>query len=78
MLQIGRCPEASLHTILEESPDSESRGSTETLAETFTEQPPLLPFRGGAIFNVIIDSPPRNGKTDEERAAHENRNVNHA
>ena len=25
MLQIGRCPEASLHTILEENPDSESR-----------------------------------------------------
>ena len=48
----------------------------ETLDETFTEQPPLLPFRGGAIFNVSIDSPPRNGKTDEERAAHENRNVN--
>jgi len=36
----------------------------ETLAETFTEQPPLPPFRGGTIFNVSID------------AACENRNVN--
>ena len=50
----------------------------ETLAETFTEQPPLPPFQGGAIFNVSIDSPPQNGETDEERAARENRNVNRA
>ena len=48
----------------------------ETLVETFTEQPPLLPFWGGVIFNVSIDSPPRNGETDEERAARENRNIN--
>ena len=50
----------------------------ETLVETFTEQPPLPPFWGGAIFNVSIDSPPQNGKTDEERAARENRNINRA
>jgi len=78
MLHTSRGPGPSLQTILEENPDSESQGSTEPLAETFTEQPPLLPFRGGAIFNVSIDSPPRNGETDEERAAHENRNVNRA
>jgi len=58
MLHAGRDLGASLQTILEENPDSESQGSTEPLAETFTKQPPLLPFRGGAIFNVSIDSPP--------------------
>ena len=50
----------------------------ETIAETFTEQPPLPPFWGGTIFNVSVDSPPWNSETDEERAAHENRNVNRA
>ena len=30
------------------------------------------------IFNVSIDSLPRNGETEEERAAHENWNVNRA
>ena len=48
----------------------------ETLAQTFTEQ--LPPFLGGSIFNVSVDSPPRNSETEEERAARENRNVNHA
>ena len=69
---------ASLQTILEENLNSESQGSTETITETTTELLPLPPFRGGAIFNVSVDSPPRNGKTEEERAAHENQNVNHA
>ena len=50
----------------------------ETLAKTFSEQLLLPPFWGGAIFNVSIDSPPRNGETDEERAARENRNANRA
>ena len=58
MLHASRGPGTSLQTILEENLDSESQGSTEPLAETFTEQPPLLPFRGGTIFNVSIDSPP--------------------
>ena len=48
-----------------------------TVAETTTELLPP-PFRGGAIFNVSIDSPPRNGEIEEECAAHENRNVNRA
>ena len=77
MLHIGRCPGVSLQTIPEENPGSESQGSTETLAETFTEQL-LPPFRGGAIFNVSIDSPPRNSENEEEHVAHENRNINHA
>ena len=75
MLHVGRCPGASLQTILEENPDSESQGSTETVAETTTEQLPLPPFRGGAIFNVSIDSPPQEGDTKEDRAAHINRNI---
>ena len=58
MLHVGRCPEASLQTILEENPDSESQGSTVTVVETTTVQPPLPPFRGGGIFNVSVDSPP--------------------
>ena len=62
MLHIGRRPGASLQTILEENPDSESQGSMETVAETTTEQLPLTPFHGGAIFNVSIDSPRGKGK----------------
>ena len=50
----------------------------ETLAETFSDQFLLPPFWGGAIFNVSIDNPPRNGETEEERVARENRNVNRA
>jgi len=61
MLHVGRRSGASLQTILEENPDSESQGSMETIAETTTELLPLPPFRGGAIFNVSVDSPPRNG-----------------
>ena len=78
MLHIGRCPEASLHTILEENPDSESQGSTKNVAETAAVQSPFPPFRGGGIFNVSVDSPPRDGETKEDHAAHVNRNANHA
>ena len=44
LMHVGRCPEASLQTILEENPNSESQGSTETIAETTTELLPLPPF----------------------------------
>ena len=74
MLHVGQRPEASLHTILEENPDSESQGSMETVATA--EQLPFPSFRGGAIFNVSVDSPLREGETEEDRAAHINRNVN--
>ncbi|XP_066351301.1 uncharacterized protein [Miscanthus floridulus] len=77
MLHLGQSPRAPLQTILEETPGSESQGSTETLAKTFSEQFLLPPLRGGAIFNVSIDSPSRNGET-EERVAQENRNINRA
>ena len=50
----------------------------ETITETTAEQPPFSPFHGGAIFNVSVDSPPQEGKTEEDRAAHVNRNVNRA
>ena len=76
MLQMDRCPIASLQTILEENPDSESQGSTETVAETVAVQPPFPPFRGGEIFNVRVDNPPWDGETDEDHAAHVNRNAN--
>ena len=76
MLHLGRCPGVPLQTIPKENPGFESQDSTETLAETFSEQLLLPPFRGGAIFNVSVDSPLWNGKTEEERVAQENRNVN--
>ena len=78
MLHVGRRSGASLQTILEENLDSESQGSMETLAKTFTEQLPLPPFQGGAIFNVSVDSPPQDGETEEECVARENQNINHA
>ena len=78
MLYVGRHPGASLQTILEENPDSESQGSTETVAETTTELLLLPPFRGGAIFNVSVDSPSREGEMEEDRTACVNRNINRA
>ena len=50
----------------------------ETVAETSAEQPPFPPFYGGAIFNVSVNSPPREGETEEDRAARVNRNANRA
>ena len=78
MLHIYRRFGASLQTIPEENPDSESQGSMETVAETTTKLllPPL--FHGSAIFNVSVDSLAQNGKTEEEHAAHENQNINRA
>ena len=76
MLHVGRCPKASLQTILEENPNSESQGSTETVAKTATVQPPFPPFRGGGTFNVSVDIPPWDGETDEDRTTHVNRNTN--
>ena len=58
MLQIGRRPEGSLHTILDENPDFESQGSTEIVTETAAVQPPFPPFRGSRIFNVSVDHQP--------------------
>jgi len=56
-------PQSILQTILEENPDSESQGSMETVAETTNEQLPFPPFRGGAIFNISVDSPHGKGKS---------------
>ena len=49
----------------------------ETVAETTAVQPPFRPFRGGRIFNVSVDSPPWDGETEEDCAAHVNRNTNY-
>ena len=78
MLHVGRRPEASLQTILEENLDSESQGSMKIVAETTTVQPPFPPFHGGTIFNVSVDSPPQEGETEEDRATRVNRNINRA
>ena len=69
-------PRSIPQSILEENPDSDPQGSTEMVAKTTTEQLPLPPFRGGAIFNVSVDSPPREGETEEDHAARINRNLN--
>ena len=50
----------------------------ETITEMTTELLLPPPFHGGAIFNISVDSPPRNGETEEECVARENRNVNRA
>ena len=50
----------------------------ETIVKTTTELLLPPPFCGDAIFNVSIDSPPRNGETEEEHTARENRNINRA
>ena len=47
----------------------------ETVAETSIEQPSFPPFHGGAIFNVSVDSPPREGETEEDRATCVNGNA---
>ena len=54
MLQIGQRPKGSLHTILEENPDSESPGSTEIIAEIAAVQPPFPPFRGGGVTPQVF------------------------
>ena len=48
----------------------------EIVTETTTVQPPFPPIRGGGIFNISVDSPPWDRETDEDRAAHVNRNAN--
>ena len=78
MLQIDQHPKESLHTILEENPDSESQGFTKIVAKIATVQPPFPHFRGGGIFNVSINNPARDRETDEDYAAHVNRNTNRA
>ena len=48
----------------------------ETVVEMTTELLLPPPFRGGAIFNVSVDSPPQEWETEEDRATRVNRNVN--
>ena len=50
----------------------------EIVTEITTVQPPFPPFHGGGIFNVSIDSPSRDGETDEDCAARVNKNANRA
>ena len=78
MLHVGRRSGASFQTILEENPDFESQGSTETVAEMTTELLLPPPFHGDTIFNISVDSHPRNGEIEEERVACENQKINRA
>ena len=76
MLQISRCPKASLHTILEGTLSSESQGSMEMVSETPSDFPPFPLGFGGRIFHVIANEPSRDGENDEERQQRLNRNIN--
>jgi hypothetical protein len=70
----------SLFTIPEESTGStESHGTsyTRTLIDPYGKEFPAFPLGfGGVVFAVSNDEPPRDGETDQERVAREERNVN--
>jgi hypothetical protein len=69
----------SLSTIPKESTGStKSHGTsyTRTLIDPYGQEfPAFPPSFGGAVFTVSNDEPPRDGETDQERVAREERNV---
>jgi hypothetical protein len=79
VVEIRQIGEDSLSTILEESTGStESHGTnhTRTLIDPYGQEfPTFPPGFGGAIFAVSNDEPPRDGETDQERVAQEERNA---
>jgi hypothetical protein len=80
VVEIRQIREDSLSTILEEGTGStESHGTsyTRTLIDPFGQE--FLAFPpgfGGAVFAISNDEPPRDGETDQERVAQEERNAN--
>jgi hypothetical protein len=79
VVEIRQIKEDSLSTILEESTGStrpHGTNHTRTLIDPYGEDFPAFPlgFRG-VVFTVSNDEPPRDGKTDQERAAREERNA---
>jgi hypothetical protein len=79
VVELRQIGEDSLSTILEESTGStESHGTSYTCTlidpygQEFSAFPPGF---GGVIFTVSNDEPPRDGETDQERVAQEERNT---
>jgi hypothetical protein len=79
VVEIKQIGEDSLSTISEESTRStKSHGTsyTHTLINPYGQEfLAFLPGFGGAIFVVSNDEPPRDGETDQERVAREERNT---
>jgi hypothetical protein len=79
VVEIRQIGEDSLSTIPKEGTRStESHGTsyTRTLIDPYGQKfPAFPPDFGGAIFAVSNDEPPRDGETDQERAAWEERNA---
>jgi hypothetical protein len=81
MVEIRQIGENSLSTISKESTGStESHGTsyTCTLINPYGQEFLAFPLDfGGAVFAVSNNKPPRNGETDQERVAQEERNADH-
>jgi hypothetical protein len=81
MVDIRQIGQDSLSTILEEgtrSTDSHETSYTRTLIDPYGQE--FLAFPpgfGGTIFAVSNDEPPRDGETNQERIAREERNADH-
>jgi hypothetical protein len=81
MMEIRQIREDSLSTIPEEGTGStESHGTsyTRTLIDPYGQE--FLAFPpgfGGAVFAVSNNEPPRDGETNQERVAREERNADH-
>jgi hypothetical protein len=79
VVEIRQIGEDLLSTIPEESTGStKSHGTsyTRTLIDPYGQEFPAFPpdFEG-AVFAISNDEPPRNGETDQERVAREERNT---
>jgi hypothetical protein len=76
VVHIRQIGEDSLSTIPEESTGSHGTNYTRTLIDPYGEDfPAFPPGFGGAVFAVSNDETPRDGETDQERAAQEKRNA---
>jgi hypothetical protein len=79
VVEIRQIGEDSLSTIPKEGTRStESHGTsyTRTLIDPYGQKfPAFPPDFGGTVFAVSNDEPPRDGETDQERAAWEERNA---
>jgi hypothetical protein len=79
MVDIRQIAQDSLSTIPEEgtgSTDSHGTNHTRTLIDSYGQEFPAFPpgFEG-VVFAISNDDPPRNGETDQERVAREERNA---
>jgi hypothetical protein len=76
VVEIRQIGEDSLSTILEESTRSHGTNYTRTLIDPYGEEFSAFPpgFEG-AVFAVSNDETPRDGETDQERVAWEERNA---